>query len=137
MDIATNSVCVNGSSQCLKSFIGQLNISKKHNTNYELLFSSILDSLIQILSTESPKEVFVFPGSSNSGISLRINKELPKDGYCFCGSIWIERKYQGNESDRKEMTIFKLGASNEKEMELFIDDGYLTYQVLYIKTLGN
>ena len=131
MELCTDSVCVNGSNRCLKEFIGQLNAYKKHDIHYELLFSSILSSLALILSNKSPREVFVFSGSHKSGIGLISRKNLPKDGYCFCGSIWIERKDQTKVSANEIMTIFKLSSSKNKELELFLKDGYLNYRVKY------
>lgn len=129
MDLCTRSICVNGSSKCLKEFIGQLNISRKQDKYYEVLFTTIFSALMRILSTDNPREVFSLSGNSDSGIRLRALRELPKGGYCFCGSIWIERKDQSKRSGSSRMTIYKLEATAITRLELFIANGHLNYQV--------
>jgi len=65
----------------------------------------------------------VFTGKANSGIGLLNKKNLPKDGYAFCGHIRLERQ-QGT-----KMTIFKLASYTNNEIELLIQDKYITYYV--------
>jgi len=131
MDLCTESVSINGSIRCLKDFIGLFSTQVKCNTRYEQLFKSILESLEMMMmnKNKNPKGVFTFLGTPESGIGLFGCKALPKEGFCFCGSIWIERSRHPKDSSNSKMTIFKLGASRTKEMELFLEDGYLNYQV--------
>ena len=92
----------------------------------------MLDSIIKGFGCEAHREIFTFTGRPESGIGLLTKKTLPKEGFCFCGTIRIERPDQSKEILDEKMTIFKLGASKEKEIELFYKDGYLHYYVIII-----
>jgi len=83
--------------------------------------------------------VFSFSGNSDSGIRLMATASLPNKGFCFCGSIYIERKSQTcvslNSNTYNIMTIFKLYACTNT-IELFIEDGYLKYKVNDANKIG-
>jgi hypothetical protein len=129
MSLCTKRIYINGSICCLKDFIGLLSTPMKYNPRYEQLFTSILKSLKMMVTNRSPRAVFTFLGTPESGIGLFGRKGLPKEGFCFCGSICIERNKHPENGLNDKMTIFKLGASRTKEIELFLKDGYLHYQV--------
>lgn len=65
----------------------------------------------------------MFSGATNSGIGLLTLKSLPKEGFCFCGSIRIERTKKG------KMTIFKLTSSKDRDLEFWVEGGHLRYSV--------
>ncbi len=92
---------------------------------------TVLDSLLQILrAAPAPRELFAFSGKPGCGIGLLARETLPKEGYCFCGWIRVERRDQSaGEEDGSRMTVFKLGASKDREVELFVRDGFLSYSV--------
>lgn len=122
IEFCASCLCVNGSARCLKDFIKQLNTkSARTESENEAITNAIFSSLTIILSTKTMKEVFVFKGTQNSGIALQERKALPKDGFCFFGSIRIERK---NPSTPVRMAIFKL-----KGLELLLEDNCLHYCV--------
>jgi len=107
------------------AFIGLLNTSLE--SKYEKVYQHVLEYLIDSRSSEFHGDVFAFSGNSDSGIGLLSLKQLPKDGFCFCGSIRIERNCQD-----KKMVIFKLTSSKDRYIELYIKSGYLHYLVLFI-----
>lgn len=129
MDLCTKSIYTNGSIICLKAFIGLANTPMDSKTQYEQLVTSVLSSLGTTATNRSPREVFTFPGTSDSGVGLFGRRSLPKDGFCFCGSLWIERNKHPQEPSSEKMTVFKFGASRTKEIELFLKNGHLHYQV--------
>ena len=119
-----------GSVQGLKQFLGQFNTSPENEGRYQPLFDSIFSVFPFFLSAKRPREIFVFSGRNSSGIRLTSQEELPKNGFCFCGSIRIERKDQSKTRHLKPMTIFKLASPNENEIELYLANGYLNYRVI-------
>ena len=125
--LATKSICVATSSNCLKALISQLSVynDSRISVAYQQAHVSVLlDSFLTILSAESSREVFAFSGKPGCGVGLVARKSLPKTGYCFCGWIRVERA-----DVAEKMTVFKLGASKNREIELFFKDGYLHYSV--------
>jgi len=126
VEFCTDCLCVNRSTKCLKDFIGQLNIDRIIESQYEVLFRYIVSSLAIILTAKNPGGVFIFKGNSNSGIALKECKSLPKDGYCFCGFIRLEHQVI-----RNKMIIFKLTGS--QDIEFYVEEKHLFYQVLFAK----
>ena len=124
------------SSQCLKEFVSEL--SEFHDTSESPAYVNIiLDSVLQMLKEISHREIFVFSGQEHSGIGVVPKSYLPKDGYCLFGWIRLERPDQTdsilNKAQARTMCIYKLGASKEMEIELFIQDNMLHYSVKDIK----
>ena len=110
------------SSNFLMQFIKPLNSNSKETPNYEITSKTILSSLILLLKEPIHKEVLVFWGEVNSGISLSMKKNLPKEGYGFYTHLRLERTNQP-----KHMTIFQLD-SNTLYKELYIKDRYINYE---------
>ena len=131
MNQCKNIIQIGISSQSFKEFIGLLNTYPENEIRYKDLFEKVLVDLIHFMSNKPSREIFYFSGKPYSGIGLLALKELPKDGYCFCGSIRFEHKGNGKEI----MTIFKLGASKKREIEFFIKDGYLHYTVIFYQII--
>lgn len=134
MKSVTNILQINASSKALKKFISLLNIPFKGGKDYEEAIEIALTSLTQILGSEKRYEVFSFSGKS--GVRLLLTDFLPKKGFCFCASVFLER----NPQPRSEMTVFRLVytldlTSVENELVLFIKDCQLYYRVLF-KIIG-
>ena len=131
-ELATRSACVNSSSYCLKLLISNLTVFGDPAIPPSCQQShvmTILNSLLQILTDDSHREVFSFSGKPGCGIGLVAQKKLPEKGYCFCGWIRVERVDQSLAESGSKMTVFKLGASKNREIELFFKDGFLNYSV--------
>lgn len=85
----------------------------------------VLNSLLTIISNESPCDVLAFIGKSHSGIKLEGSKKLSAKGICFTTSILLEHRV----GKVKEEIVFKLAASKEKLVILSLLEGYLHYNV--------
>lgn len=118
---------IGASSSCLTQFIKPLNSKPGEIVNYESLARVILSSLVFLLKEPAYKEVYVFSGRASSGMGLLSRKGLPKEGFGFCGYVRLERNSQLHSA--RPMTVFKLGSSTNKEIELLIKDGYIAYRV--------
>ncbi len=130
--LATNAASVNTSSQCMKSIIAELAVYNDPRIDpaaKQARVLAVVDFLQRALSAESHREVFSFSGKPGCGIGLLARKSLPSKGYCFCGWIRVERADQSMSGTRGKMTVFKLGASKSREIELFVRDGFLHYSV--------
>jgi hypothetical protein len=116
--------------ESLKEYIGQLKrcVGNPHeHIDYIML---ILDSLLRMIRTTGPKDVFMLTGEHKSGIGVVARKGLHKEGYGFFGLIRIERKDQARRKDHTQpMCLYKLGTSKGKELELTIKEGVLEYSV--------
>lgn len=115
---------------CLKSFISVLNTFPKSIPEYESVCENIMFSLSLLVSKEANNEIFVFSGKFNSGLNFLSAKNLPQDGFCFCGCIRLERRNQAEPNPTEHMTIFELAASRTEQLELFIKKGHLNYRVI-------
>lgn len=131
MKLCTNAACMNISSQCLRLLINLLKIATEDPKSYLPLMNSVFDSLYQILGSDSQREIFAFNGKPDSGIGLLAKKTLPSAGYGFVGFIRVERSDFLREPGSEKMTIFKLGASKQREIEFFVQNSCLNYQVLF------
>ena len=115
-----------------KQLLGQFNTFPEDESKYQNLFNCIMLLLPSLMTTKTYNDIFVFSGRANSGIGLLTKKELPTTGYCFCGSIRIERRDPKEMYDTEYMIIFKLGCSKEREIELYLENGYLNYKVMLL-----
>lgn len=115
---------VNAPTQSLKYYIRQLGIFKADKFECKQLCVAVLESLSRVLSADNAHEVFLFPGRE-SGVLVAGRKELPKEGYCFCGLVNLEA-----ESNESVMTIYRLAVSRHMELKLFISKGHIEYQVI-------
>jgi hypothetical protein len=88
----------------------------------------ILDTVLAMLKSTSPQEVFVFKGNRESGINLS-SKPFPKDGYCFFGFLRFEPSVL-----HKNMCIYKFVSVSGSQISLFIRDGKLCYKVYNSRT---
>ena len=103
--LITDLACTNMKGESLKEFLGQV---KTISTPKYLL--SILDSLITMLGTTVPKELFVMTGEPGSGLALSTFKGLPKEGYGFFGWVRIERADQTVGRRQGESCLFRIGS---------------------------
>lgn len=99
-----------------------LNTSYKTPTD-RAFCNFVLTLLILSLNPHTHREVFAFPSTSHSAIELVRTKKLPKSGFCFVAELRVERDLS------REMTVFRLGASEGWVVELFIKNMSLYYLV--------
>jgi len=112
--------------EIMKEFLGELKTSYTSPNESKDYISTILDFLVQMVRTNTPKEVFVFYGEQQSGICLVALKNLPKEGYGFFGWIRIERKPQNaTETSR----IFQLSVYKDKDISFSIKENCFYYSV--------
>ena len=92
---------------------------------------SILDSLTQIITQTSPNEFFVLNGGKQAGIAVGVlpNNNVPSAGYGFFGWIRLERRDQTVGESPLMMTVYKLSAHKDCDIELYIKDQVLYYSV--------
>ena len=119
---------VNVSSFSLRKFIRSMKQFQEGNCDY---MNTVVDSLLAMVKESSHKEIFVFNGQSQSGISVVPVKELPSEGYSFFGWFRLERRDQSSPTTETEpMCIYKLGSRGEQELELFLCHNQLQYRVI-------
>jgi hypothetical protein len=133
--LLTDTAIVNVSSYCMKEFIRQLaRIEWDGEANLDYV-NTILDSMMAMQHDTAHREIFVFNGESQSGISLVPLRQLPKDGYCFFGWIRLERRDQSSqETTEGPMCIYKLGTGSGHEVELGLQDGVFYYTVSRVES---
>lgn len=117
--------------ESFSNFLSLLNTSFANREVSERIYSHILPYLANCRKVDCHANVFVFTGTPSSGIGLLALKSLPRGGYCFCASVRVERPAQGTDASRK-MTIFKLCSSEDRDIELYVEAGYLHYTVLLV-----
>ena len=125
------------SNQCFKKYIKLLNSNTKNEIEYKNIIMNVLSLLLSLICLKVYSEVFIFTGKSNSGIGLFQLRKLPKNGFCFCTSLRLERRDQSREKAKGDMVIFKLSSCKVMELELFIRDGYIHYKVCLINGESN
>ena len=129
LELCKSIIQIGVSTKCLKNFICLLNIPIEEIPQNENVCNKIISSLSSFIKTKCQRKIFIFTGKSESGIGLTITKNMPIDGYGFCGYIRIERKNQARNIETKHQTIYKLGSSVGKGIELFLKDGLFHYKV--------
>ena len=125
---------VNISSFSLREFIRKLAYINCPQDDYVEYAETVLDALLKMLKENSHREIFVFNGQSQAGVSVIPIRELPSDGYCFFGWIRVERQDQSYPNCHDSpMCIFRLATKGEGEIKLYLHHGSLFYMVLPIK----
>ena len=117
IELCFNISKVNITNAGLKKFIGLLKYS---NTEHTMI---ILDTVLAMLKSTSPQEVFVFQSNRESGMDL-CSKSFPKDGYCFFGFLRLEPS-----SPYKSMCIYKFVSESRSQISLFMRGSKLCYKV--------
>lgn len=122
--LLTESAEINIESKSLKEFLRNITEIKGKSKEIEYDFIEILlDSLLNMVKPNFPKDVFSFDGSNDSGVSIIEKSELPPDGIGFFG--WV--RYESPPKDIASI-IFSIEGKHE-QLELSINNGILTYSV--------
>ena len=112
----------------LKEFMKEMIIIKQeYGSNFEYV-GVILDSLLAMIKPFTQREIFIFSGESDSGISLADINSFPPEGYCFFGWIRVESK---SKSNREPVTLYRFVLKNDMEIEFFLEDHFLYYAVSF------
>ena len=120
----------------MKEYVRMLRFYKENHAKWKDLTNKIVDSLVTFVKNPYekalvPSDIFLFYGADkiqkkNSGIKLIEFGNIPKSGYCFFGSIRLERS---EPDDDTKMVIYKI-KNNENEMCLYINNEQkLIYEV--------
>jgi len=131
--LLADTAVANMSSSSQREFIQKLSLLNTPEPGFVEYADNILDSIVRMIETNSHREIFVFNGQSQSGVSVVELKELPSTGYCFFGWIRVERKDQSSFTDSANdfpMCIYRLATKGEQEIKLYIDSNmHLCYYV--------
>jgi len=119
---------VNISSFSLSEMVKKLRYLNDTSSDYTNYVETILDSLLKILKENVIREIFVFTGQPQSGVSVVPGINLPSDGYCFFSWIRLERRnlLPSTQADTP-MCIYRFSSGREAEIKLFLHNGLLYY----------
>ena len=124
-NLAYSASAMHTSSASLKEYISLFQFYDPQVPEFTL---TLLTSLLKMANGKAHREVFLFNGEASSGLRLEARQALPKEGYGFFAWVRLERVRE--EGTHMCVFCFAGGATNDREIQLFLKDRVLHYSIV-------